>query len=372
VRVALIGPVYPFRAGIAYCTTRLSEELAARFDLRLISFKRQYPRLFYPGGYDIDPTLKDRVPPSARFLLDVLNPLSWIRVGRLLRAERVEVVVLVWWVWIWAIPYRVVCALSRASVVVQCHNVTDKEPGWWKTALTNLVLRRAQQVIVHAASDADEVRQRIGNGPSIHRMFLPVHELGGEIPSREAARQRLRLGAGPIALFFGYVRPFKGLDVVLRAWSLLRSGVRLVIAGEVWWDEEPRYRQLIEDLDLGDKVVFHPRFIPDAEVANYFAAADVVLVPYRREAQSGVVMTALHFARPVIATGVGGIPEVVRDGENGLLIAPDDPAALAAAVNTFFQGDREAMERAAARSAGEFSWLRYGRELIALLERTAK
>lgn len=366
-KVALIGPVYPFRAGIAYCTTRLARELSTRFNVQLISFKRQYPRLFYPGAGDIDPTLEDRVPENARFLLDVLNPLSWIRVGRMLRRERIEVVVLVWWVWIWAIPYRVICSLAGACVVVQCHNVSDKEPSWWKSALTNLLLRRADQVLVHAASEALEVQKRLGPRAPVQRLFLPAHQLGGKVPSREEARRRLGLGDSPVALFFGHIRPFKGLDIALRAWSTLRRDALLLIAGEVWWDEEPQYRRMIEELKLQQKIIFHPRFIPEAEVPIYFAAADVVLAPYRSEAQSGVVMTAFHFARPVIASRVGGIPEVVRDGENGLLIPPEDPAALAAAAESFFQRDRAAMERAAARTAAESSWPRYAAELSAVI-----
>src|SRR5256886_14320722 len=82
------------------------------------------------------------------------------------------------------------------------------------------------------------------------------------------------------------------------------------------------------------RIRFECRYIPDAEIATYFAAADVVLAPYRIEAQSGVALTAFHFARPVIATRVGGLPEIV-DGNNGILIPPEDPAALALAVDEF-------------------------------------
>ena len=199
----------------------------------------------------------------------------------------------------------------------------------------------------------------------IVQTFLPVHELGGAIPSREDARQTLNL-QGNVALFFGHVRPFKGLDIALRAWRQLQTNVTLVVAGEAWWKGEAEYRALAEGLP---NIRFDFRFIPDAEIATYFAAADVVLAPYRIEAQSGVALTAFHFARPVIATNVGGLPEIIEEGVNGMLVPPEDPEAMARAVDTFFsRDDRAQMERHAAAAARKYSWEEYGalfRRLVA-------
>src|SRR5205814_3747860 len=141
-------------------------------------------------------------------------------------------------------------------------------------------------------------------------------------------------------------------DIALDAWRQLKSNVTLVVAGEPWWNAsyppQPNVR-------------FDLRFIPDSEIATYFAAADVVLAPYRSEAQSGVALTAFHFARPVIATAVGGLPEIIDD-RNGILVPPEDPDALARAVDEFFtRRDRPAMERAAGESARRYSWAEYGR-----------
>src|SRR5688572_4682098 len=185
-RTVIIGPVYPYRAGIAYCTTRLAEELKAN----VISFKRQYPRALYPGMSDIDESLRDRTPPGTRFLLDILNPITWLRTARLLRRERPDGVIFVWWVWVWALPYLTLMAfLPRGTrVVLQCHNIGDKEPAAWKRWLTNLVLRRGDVLVVHAKSEAEDAARRVDR-PIVHT-FLPVHEMGGAIPSRKEARRR--------------------------------------------------------------------------------------------------------------------------------------------------------------------------------------
>lgn len=408
VKVAIVGPVFPFRAGIAYCTTRLAEELEAD----VISFSRQFPKRFYPGGDDVDPTLPRA---KADFIIDVMNPLTWLRAGWRLR--RYDNVIFVWWVWLFAPAYLTMIALlpRRTRVILQCHNVGDKEPAAWKRWLTNRVLRRGDALVVHAQSEAGEAWTRSG-GRQVVKTFLPVHELGGVIPSRDDARATLGIDATNVALFFGHVRPFKGLDIALRAWRELKSDVLLIVAGEAWWEKAAEYEALAREMGLAvilsrrhaggvedgegspagtegraavisrgsfaaldpfrvspaqddTAVRFDFRFIPDSEIATFFAAADVVLAPYRIEAQSGVALTAFHFARPVIATSVGGLPEIIDDN-NGILIPPEDPSALANAVDEFFTTrDRAAMERAAAASARRYSWPEYAAVFAALLDR---
>src|SRR5688572_4850820 len=122
-QVTIIGPVYPYRAGIAYCTTRLAQEM----DATVISFKRQFPKSLYPGSSDIDPTLPRFE--RARFILDIVSPLTWIRTALLLRRERPDAVIFVWWVWVWAPPYLTLmaCLPKKTRVILQCHNVGDKE-----------------------------------------------------------------------------------------------------------------------------------------------------------------------------------------------------------------------------------------------------
>jgi glycosyltransferase involved in cell wall biosynthesis len=360
-RIFIVGPVYPYRAGIAYCTTRLAEELGAE----VVSFSRQFPRALYPGESDIDESLRAKTPAGARFVLDIINPFTWLRTALMLRRERPDAVIIVWWVWVWALPYRLLLALLPKStrIILQCHNIGDKEPAAWKRALTNLVLRRGDVLVVHAKTEADDARRRVPNA-NIVTTFLPVHELGGAIPSRADARATLGIAQDAnVALFFGHVRPFKGLDIALRAWALLTSNVTLLIAGEAWWKSEEEYRELARGVA---NVRFDFRFIPDDEIATFFAASDVVLAPYRIEAQSGVALTAFHFARPVIATRVGGLPEIIEEGINGMLIEPESPEALARAVDAFFAGGDD-MTAGAAASARRWSWPEYAAGIMRLL-----
>lgn len=364
-RLAIVGPVHPFRAGIAYCTTELARELAHSDDVLIVSFSRQFPRLFYPGGDDRDASLVEKTPAGTRFELDVLDPLSWLLEARRLRAWKPDAIIFVWWIWVWAIPYLIIMMLLRRSTrrILQCHNVGEKETSFWKRFLARRVFAAADHLIVHAESEQAELEIRMG--PSIlgrtTKLFLPVHELGGPIPSREEARVILGIDATKVALCFGHVRPFKGLDIAIDAMSHLQNQVLLLVAGEVWWNDEERYRQQVRRLGLEDRVDLRFAFVPDQDVSLYFAAADVVLCPYRTEAQSGVAMTAFHFSRPVIASKVGGFPEIIEQGRNGLLVAPEAPRELAAAIDRFFDsGSAAAYESAAAAAARKYSWPEYG------------
>jgi glycosyltransferase involved in cell wall biosynthesis len=360
VKTILVGPVYPYRGGVSYCTVELAKQLPG---VDVISFSRQFPKSLYPGKQDLDPTLP---PFHARRLLDILNPLTWLRTALTIRRERPDALVLVWYIWVWALPYLTLLVFlpKRTRVILQCHNISHKEPAWWKNLLTNIVLRRGDALVVHAKTEAEDAATRVQ--PSrIVTSFLPVHGMGGRIPSREEARRVLGL-TGHVALFFGHIRPFKALDVTLRAWRQVRREITLVVAGQAWWKSEAEYRELAQGLD---NVRLDFRFIPDAEIATYFAAADVVLAPYRVEAQSGVALTSFHFGRPVIATNVGGLPEIIEEGVNGMLIPPESPEALAKAVEAFFaRTDREAMDRHSAAAARKYSWEEYGavyRRLVA-------
>lgn len=364
-RVSVIGPVYPYRGAIAYCTQRLAKELSASADVELLSFSRQYPARFYPGQSDVDPTIRHLAPVGARYTLDVLNPLTWLREGLRLRRQKPDVVVICWWIWVWAIPYLTITTLLHSStkLFVQCHNIDDKEPKWWKSFLANLLFRRADLLVVHSAHSVDEVRERFGSTgvAKTLQLFLPVIPIGREIPERNEAKGRLGLQDRKIAMFFGQIRPFKGLDIALNAWRDVDEDILLLVVGEIWFGDEGRYQKIVRDEHLEGRVLFVSRYIPDAEVADYFSAADVVIASYRYENQSGVAMNAFHFGRPVIATSVGGLPDVIEDGINGMLVPPEDPEQLAMAVNRFFDSeDRPRLEQGARATAAKYSWERYG------------
>ena len=194
------------------------------------------------------------------------------------------------------------------------------------------------------------------------------------MPREEACA---RLGLDPslhYTLFFGYIRDYKGLDLLYEAWALLKKagwlqkGHRLVVAGEYYGGRE-RYERMLQELDLGQEVILFDRFIPEGEVRCFFSAADLVCQPYRTATQSGVTQVAYWFDVPMVVTDVGGLREIVPDGEVGYVTAPQ-PEAIAAAIRRFYEEGRAETFRAQILSYRErFTWERMARNFETLYDR---
>jgi glycosyltransferase involved in cell wall biosynthesis len=334
-KVCLIGPLPPFRGGIAKYCYSLAQALEKRHDLLLVSYRRQYPALLYGRKSQVDPEV-DRSEITRQFAapsydLDSANPASWSATARRIASFRPDLVILPWWVTYWAPMYLYLLRLfgkQGIPVLFLCINVFEHEDSALKKFLTKLVLKRARSVILHSEQ---ERLQFLSFNPAarVEKHLLPLFEYR-PAPARPKT-STLRL------LFFGFVRPYKGLDTLLRALALVKEReVTLRVAGEFWKDKE-EYLRLVDELGLGDRVEIIDRYVSDAEMSGYFAESDVVVLPYKRSITSGVIATAYGFGKPVLATRVGGFHEVIQDGYTGRMVAPDDPAALAQGVIWFLE-----------------------------------
>lgn len=353
-RVGIIGPILPFRGGIAQHTTMLLRAFRGRAEVLAISFTRQYPKALFPGESDRDPAFADHVEPHTEYAIDSVNPLSWRAAVKRMVAWRPDVVVMPWWQVYWAPSFSYVARrLRRAGipVVFLCHNVTEHEAAAWKRALTRRALSRASGYVVQTRLDAEHLEELVpGAAPVLH-----LHPAYDQFPQARGALPRehaLEL------LFFGFVRPYKGLDLLIEAIALLPADLdaRLTVAGEFWHGPEQTMERMAQ-LGISEKVELVNRYLTEEEVAEYFARADAVVLPYRSATGSGVVAIAHHYEKPVIVTRVGGLPDVVEDGVTGFVVDPESPAALAAAIEALAESDLGCMVEAVREfKATELTW----------------
>lgn len=339
-RLVLIGPVFPYRGGIAHYTTMLHRALCTRgHEVFLVSFKRQYPRWLFPGRGDKDPSGKPLVAKDARYWIDSLNPITWLMTFGRIRRYQPDAVILQWWTTFWAPVWLVLGSLIRlflpeSQVLYICHNVLPHETRWWDPPLARLVLRLGNRFIVQASEEKTRLLALIPDA-EIAVVPLPIFDMfARERIPKEEARDKLGLPLeASVLLFFGIVRQYKGLRDILMTLPHIQTQldkVILVVAGEFWEDKQP-YMDMIERLGIADSVLIEDRYIPNERVPLYFSAADALVAPYQRATGSGAVQMGRGFKVPVVTTAVGGMREIVDD-ESVTLVAPGDIDALANAI----------------------------------------
>lgn len=343
-RICVVGPTYPYRGGIAHYTTLLVRQLRlAGHQAPLYSFTRQYPSWLFPGKTDRDPSATPlRV--ECDYILDPINPLTWLRLVRKVRAEVPDLLLLQWWVPYWTPCLTAIGWLikrrSTIKIAYICHNVIPHDGGGVldrRLALT--ALRHGDALIVHSEQDRYKLLALLPQARVVkaaHPTYAPLAQQSG--PAMRNLRRELGLpDEGPVLLFFGFVRPYKGLEYLIHAMVRIRERVpaHLLVAGEFWSSRE-FYERYAREFGVQEHMSFVDRYIPNEELQPYFDLADVVVLPYVSATQSGVAQLAFGFGKPVITTRVGGLAEVVQEGVNGILVPPQDEAALAEAVVRFF------------------------------------
>lgn len=344
-KIVIAGTAYPLRGGIAHFNALLAAHLARRHEVATVTFKRQYPKLLFPGTTQEESAPEPGVEPAPE-LIDSINPLNWLSVGRTIARMSPDLVIFKYWLPFFGPCFGTIAATVRkragARVIYICDNIIPHERRPGDVAFTRYAFRRADGFIVQ--SDAVE-RDLVRNFPDARyrKAPHPVYENFGPAVPKGEARAALGITAKNVMLFFGYVRAYKGLFVLLDAMKKLahRGDLLLLVVGE-FYDDEAAYRSRVAELGLGDRVRFVSSYVPNREVGRYFGAADVVVLPYRAATQSGIVQIAYNFDTPVIATRTGGLAEVVVDGRTGFLVAPDAPEELAAAIARFYDERCEA------------------------------
>ena len=362
-RVVIIGPAYPLRGGLATYNERLARAFRAAGDeVRIVTFSLQYPDFLFPGQtqFSTEPGPTDL---AIEVSINSVNPLSWVGVGRRLRRERPDLVVFRFWLPFMGPALGTVARLVRGNghsrVVAITDNVVphEKRPG--DGLLTRYFLTACDGFVTMSRSVlADLQRLGFGRKPALYRPH-PLYDNFGPAKPKAAALAALGLPADVrYVLFFGFIRAYKGLDILLEALADARVAalpVKLLIAGEFYEDAAP-YEALIQQYGLENRLVRATDFIPNDQVVNYFCAADLVIQPYKHATQSGVSQVAYHFGRPMLVTDVGGLAELIPAGVVGYVVPPT-PLALADALVDFYTNDREEEFAAGVRrERTKFSW----------------
>ena len=363
-KIVIVGTAYPYRGGLAAFNERLARQFVLEgHEVRVETFTLQYPALLFPGKTQFS---QESAPADLHISRSInsCNPLSWVRLGRRLKQEAPDLVICAYWMAFMAPAFGTVCRIARRNGKTRCialvHNMFPHEKGvldrlfapWFTAAQDGFVA--LSEAVTH---DIDGIAPKAPKTFSPH----PVYDHYGKKMSKAEACRTLELDAGKrYVLFFGLVRAYKGLDLLIDAFAQVKDrlqDVRLLVAGE-FYEDESAYRRQIAALGLEERVVVRNEFVPDALLPALFGAADIVAQPYRSATQSGVTQVAFHFETPMLVTDVGGLGEIVHHGRMGYAVRPE-PAAIAEALTDYFTNDRQAdFTRYLTKEKDKYSWSR--------------
>tara|TARA_Y100000310_G_scaffold345552_1_gene466414 strand:- start:4691 stop:5809 length:1119 start_codon:yes stop_codon:yes gene_type:complete len=365
--IAFIGPIEPFRSGVAKHSTQIALELSKRDDvvLQVYSFKRLYPKVLFPGDDDRDKHLQPSEQLDAKFWIDTLNPLTWQKVISSIKKSSVDTVIVPAWTFFVAPCLGWISrSLKRSGihVIAIVHNAFDHEAGNVKNALMKYQLLNSTSFVCHNQSLADDIKHVVG-APKIvitpHPIFDQYPQAVGELKKR----------ANLELLFFGIIRDYKGLDILLEALSQLPDDIdyHLSIVGECWSDIN-QYKNQAQELGLVDKVEFVDRYVSDQQAAEFFFRADAVVLPYRSMTGTGVIPLAYHYQRPVIATNLPAFHEVIKQGKTGFIGSAVSATSVAESLMEFTHSNTDEMAKYIVDYRKMFSWQKFTENTLSLGE----
>ncbi|PUZ26045.1 glycosyl transferase family 1 [Chitinophaga parva] len=371
-KIIILGTAFPFRGGIAAYNERLARELQQQADVEIWTFTLQYPQFLFPGQsqYSTDPAPTDL---KIRRLVNAVNPLNWWKVGRMMKKAAPDMVITKFW-----LPFMGPCLGTilrigkknkrNTKVVAILDNMIPHEKRFGDVAFSKYFLKPIDAFIAMSQKVLDDLRQFEPTKPA-SLIPHPIYDNYGPLISKAEARKRLQLAQDQrYILFFGFIRKYKGLDLLLQAMAdprVIAAGIKCIVAGEFYEDAAP-YHALVEQLHLQDRVLLHTDFIPTEDVKNYFCAADLVVQPYKSATQSGISQIAYHFEKPMVVTSVGGLVEMVPHGVVGFQADPE-PASIAAAIVKYYDEQQEVpMTNAMREAKKQYAWSRLAEEIVKL------
>lgn len=347
-QVVILGTAWPYRGGLAAFNERLAKQFVQEgHEVKVITFTLQYPSFLFPGKTQYS---QESAPEGITIAREVnsCNPLNWIKVGRQLKKQAPDILISCYWMAFFAPCYGVIQRIVRRNGKTKCmalvHNMIPHEPSVLDKCLAPFYVRQTDGFVALSESVVRDIEMLDSCGKPKAFSPHPVYDHYGEKMDKQEACKALGLDADKrYMLFFGLVRAYKGLDLLLGAFGRVKEelgDLQLIVAGEFYEDED-KYRKQIADNGLTDRVMVKNEFVADGDLRKYFGAADLIVQPYKSATQSGVTQVAFHFEKPALVTNVGGLGEIIHDGKMGYAVAPE-VEAIADSLRDYYQNDRQA------------------------------
>ena len=241
------------RGGIAHSAGLLYKELAKNHEVFLITFKRQYPNFLFPGKSQTESVEETDMIPS-EVILDSINPFNWNSTAKRIISLKPDIVIFKHWLPFFGPCYGWIAGKIKKNLIGKliavCHNIIPHERRIGDKVLSKYFLKKIDYFIPLSDQVKKDLFLFVKN-PLYKLLPLPVFSLFGDKVDKSEAKENLKLGDKNILLFFGFIRDYKGLDILIEAFTIVRKGldVKLIIAGE-FYEPEEKYLKLIANINL--------------------------------------------------------------------------------------------------------------------------
>lgn len=335
-KIIIIGPVYPYRGGNALFVTQTYEILKDSFNVKLYNYKLLYPSLLFPGTTQFDKSERQVFKVPNERLVNSISPINWYKVSKKIITEKADLVIFDWWHPFFGLCHGAISSLIKKAytnkILFITENVVSHEANKVDKLLTKIGLKNASMFLT-LSKNVEEELAKFAKKKKIYRSELPIYDCYQHNDSLNISKVKSELGIAEddnVLLFFGYIRKYKGLDILLKAFPKILGKYPdsyLLVVGE-FYDNPESYLKIIGDLNIGERVKVINEFVPNEEVSKYYQISDVVILPYLSATQSGILNVAYGFNKPVIVTDVGGLTEFVEEGKTGFVIKSNSVEAI--------------------------------------------
>lgn len=376
-KICLIAQVQNWRGGIQQYSQNYAEALTQKAETCIVGYHSYFPLWLYPGDKEniTEQHRKWREDIPVYNVLKYYSLFSAFKAFQLIHKKVKADVVDIQWCTTFHAPILIPLVIllkyfSKVSVFLTVHNVLPHEKRFFDKGLCSIIYRLSDRLVVHSEQMQKDLIDIFG----IYSEKISVIPHGicldyQNTVSREEAKRELGIKEERVILFFGLIRKYKGLEHLLAAFNKIKGDfdVALLIAGD-FVEGKDKYEKMIVEYGIKDKSYIHSRYIRDEEVPLFFAAADILVQPYVNfTGQSGVPQTAYYYSRPVIATNVGGLSEIVINNKTGLIVEPKDTNQIADAMSFFLKNPEKIDEYGANGReflATELSWDNIARKML--------
>ncbi|MBX7045012.1 MAG: glycosyltransferase [Ignavibacteria bacterium] len=376
-KIIIIGTAYPMRGGMAHFNELMYKYLSIENDVKIYSFKRQYPEFLFPGKtqFEEGKPLTEFAEGSNIISIDSINPFNWIKWGFNIAKENADLIIIKYWIPFFAPAFFtlawIIRKFSKAKVLFQADNVIPHEKRFGDKFLTKVALSQGDIFQVLSESVAEDLKLFNKKNKPVIRSKHPVYNLFGEKVEKREAREYIKKEFGvdvisdKVILFFGYIRKYKGLNYLIDAMKevVKKLDVKLLVVGE-FYEDENKYMEQIKNNNLEKNILVISDFMPNEKVRYFFSACDLVVLPYNSATQSGITQIAYFYDKPVVATKVGGLSEVIHDGETGYLVEPKNSPQIADAILKFYSENMESeFSKKVSEEKKKYMWEKFVNEI---------